>query len=89
MKKSILFAALTTVALSAPFAIADEAHHPAQDKKAAPAKSAPATSPAAKDAEQQQMNEMRKQVDAMPMQKSTAPDADAKKKQHIHSRDGK
>lgn len=39
MKKSILFAALATVALSAPLAFADEAHHPKQDKKAASAKS--------------------------------------------------
>ncbi len=39
MKKSILFAALTAVALSAPLAFADEAHHPKQDKKAASAKS--------------------------------------------------
>ena len=40
------------------------------------------------DAEQQKkMGEMRKQMDAM--QKSAAPDADAKKKQHLHPRDGK
>jgi len=44
------------------------------------------------DAEQQKkMSEMRKQMEAMSMQKSTAPDADAKKKQplHLHPRDGK
>ena len=40
------------------------------------------------DAEQQKkMGEMRKQMDAM--HKGAAPDADAKKKQHLHPRDGK
>jgi len=40
------------------------------------------------DAEQhKKMQEMRKQMDAM--HKSSTPDADAKKKQHLHPRDGK
>ena len=41
------------------------------------------------DAEQQKkMHDMRSQIDALP-KGSTAPDADAKKKQHLHPRDGK
>ena len=37
--------------------------------------------------QQKKMQEMRKQMDAM--HKSAAPDADTKKKQHLHPRDGK
>ena len=61
MKKSILFAALAMVALSAPLAFADEAHHPEQAKKAAPAKSSKTADTADKQTDMQ-MGQMQEQM---------------------------
>jgi hypothetical protein len=67
MKKSILFAALATVALSAPLAYADDAHHPDQNKKTAPAKSSK-TADAADKQTDKQMGQMQAQMDKMQAQ---------------------
>lgn len=67
MKKSILFAVITTVALSAPIAFADDAHHPEQDKKAAPAKSSKTAGAADKQTDMQ-MDQMQEQMKKMQAQ---------------------
>jgi periplasmic protein CpxP/Spy len=78
MKKSILFAALVTAALSAPLAFADDAHHPEQPKKAAPAKSGQTADTENKktgmqmDRMQEQMKKMQAQMEEI--RKTTDPE---------------
>ena len=90
MKKSILFAALTAVALSAPLAFADDAPHPKQDNKAAPAKSGKTASTADKQTDMQmgQMQEQMKKVQAQmeEIRKTTDPEERQKlMRQHMQS----
>ena len=67
MNKSILFAAFTAVALSAPPAFANEAHHSKRDKKTASAKSNKTTRNADKQIDIQ-MGQMQGQIKKMQAQ---------------------
>ena len=77
MQKITMIAVLSAVVLSVPLAFADDAHHPAKDKKSAPATATKPTVAAEKSADMQMgnMQEMKKKMQAQmdKIQKTSDP----------------